>query len=168
MELLKLISTNEIIAQIVSFLIIFFLLRHFLWGRLLTVLDARKKKIASELNNIEETKSQLAGIKHDYEQRISSIDEEARRRIQEAVEQGRKLTEEMRKKAHESAQDIIDNARANIKYELSKAKEELKEQIIDLSLKAAENVIQEKLTEEDDRKIVEDFLARIDETENEG
>jgi len=165
MELLKLISANEIIAQIISFLILVFLLRLFAWKRILGLLDRRKEKIASDFNKIEETKLEIAGLKADYEKKLNTIDEAASKKIQEAMIEGRKITEEIRKKAHLEAQDIIENARDNIKHELAKAKEELKSNVIDLTIRAAESVIQEKLTEGDDRKLVEDFLNRIDEIE---
>ena len=41
-ELLKLLSGSEIVAQIISFLLLFFLLRAFAWKRFLAVLDARR------------------------------------------------------------------------------------------------------------------------------
>ncbi len=49
MELLKLLSTNEIVAQVLSFLILLFLLRKFAWKKILKILDERKEKIALEL-----------------------------------------------------------------------------------------------------------------------
>ena len=47
MELLKLLSTSEIVAQILGFLLLFFLLRAFAWKRLLALLDERKARISS-------------------------------------------------------------------------------------------------------------------------
>ena len=73
------------------------------------------------------------------------------------------ITDEVRKEAQLNAQLIINDARESIKYELSRAKEELKIKIVDLTIRATENVIQEKLTEEGDKKLVEQFLDKIDE-----
>lgn len=165
MELLKLLSASEIFAQVISFLLLLFLLRVFFWKKMLGLLDARKERIAAGIKKIEDSQREVAKLKSDYETKLDEIEITAKARIQEALEQGRKITEEVRKKAHEEAQDIIENSRANIKFELGKAKEELKEQIIDLTIKATESIIQEKLTEEDDKKLVGDFLDRIDEIE---
>lgn len=162
MDLLKLLNINEIIAQIVSFLLLLFLLRVFAWKRLLKFLDARKERIANEFKQIEDTKQELASLKSDFQAKLTSIDELAAQKIQEAVSEGRKVTDEMRKKAHEQAQDIIENAQQNIRYELGKAKEELKDKIIDLTISATENIIQEKFTEKDDKKIIQEFLDKID------
>jgi len=163
MEILKLISTNEIIAQAASFLLLLFLLRIFAWRKVLALLDARKERIASDLQKIEAAKQEVAKLKSDYDARLANIDEEAAAKIQQALDQGKELTDEIRKGAHLEAQRIIDTARANIKYELSQAKEDLKKQVIDLTITATENIIQEKLTEEDEERLAKGFLNKIDE-----
>jgi len=162
MELLKLLNSSEIVAQIISFLLLLSILRIFVWKKMLQLLDARKEKIASGLKRIEDTSLEVSKLKSAYELKLTLIEEEARAKIHRALEEGKKIREEVRKKAHEEAQDIIEDARTNIKYELSKAKEELKEQIVDLTIKGMENLIGEKMTGDDDRKIVEGFLEQID------
>jgi F0F1-type ATP synthase membrane subunit b/b' len=57
MELLKLLSGSEIVAQIISFLVLLFILRIFLWDKVLKVLDNRRERIASEFKQIEDTKN---------------------------------------------------------------------------------------------------------------
>ncbi|MFH1245457.1 MAG: F0F1 ATP synthase subunit B [Candidatus Omnitrophota bacterium] len=163
MELLRLLSTNELVAQIISFLLLLFLLRLFVWKKILGLLDARKEKIAAEFQRIEETQQEVKQLKAGYESKLALSEEEARKKTQETLAEAKKSAEQIKKKAHEEAQDIIDNAKQNIKCELAKAKEELKAEIIDLSLKAAQEVIQEKLSEEQDTKLVRDFLDKMDE-----
>lgn len=163
MELLKLLSANEIIAQVISFLILLFLLRKFAWKRILKILDERKEKIASEFKKIEDTQLEIGKLKNDYEAKLVGIEDAAKIRIQEAIEEGKKASEEIRRGANQDAQDIINSAKENIKHELFKAKEELKDRVIDLTIKATENVIQEKLTGEKDERLVRDFLDKVDE-----
>lgn len=162
MELLKLLSTSEIIAQVISFLVLFLLLRVFAWKRIIKLLDERKEKIALELKNIDQTKAELAAVKLGYEAKLEDISTLAKEKIEEAISDGKRITEEVRKKAYEDAQEIINKARQDIKYELFRAKEELKEKVVDLAIGAAENVIKEKLTEEGDKKLVREFLDSIE------
>jgi len=162
MELLSLLNAHEIVAQMISFLILLFVLRLVAWKRMLAFLDSRKERIAGQLSDAENAKLAAGKIKIDYELKLSKIDDEASRMIKQAADEGRQIQDDLKKSAHLEAQKIIDDARANIKYELSKAKEELKEKIIDLSIMAAESVIQEKLTEKQDRKLVKDFLDKVE------
>ncbi len=162
MELLKFLSANEIVAQIISFLLLFFLLRAFAWKRILKILDERKERIASELKNLEQAQEEALKLKADYQTKIATIQEETKKMTEQALLEGEKLKDELKKDAYIQSQKIIEEARKEIKYELVMAKEELKNKIIDLSIEAAENVIQDKLTEEEDRKIVRDFLDKVD------
>lgn len=163
MEFLKLLSTNEIVAQVLGFLILLFLLRIFAWKRLLKLLDDRKERIALEFKQIRDAKEEITKAKAEYEEKLLKIEELAKIKIQEAVQQGKEITDEVRIQAHQHAQEIINNARDNIKYELAKAKEELKEQIVDLTISATKNIIQEKLTSERDEGIIREFLDQVDE-----
>jgi F-type H+-transporting ATPase subunit b len=162
MELLKLLSASEIVAQIVNFLLLLFILRLFFWKRILKLLDERKARIASEFKNIEEAKKGVEDLRAEYDGKLNSIDTIAKTRIQEAVDESKIKAIDIIKKANLEAQKTIDSARVDIKYEIRKAKEQLKEEIVDLTISAVEGVIKEKLTEADDKKIVEEFLKDID------
>jgi F-type H+-transporting ATPase subunit b len=164
-ELLKMLSASEILAQILSFFLLLFLLRLFAWKKILALLDQRKEKISSQLGEIENTKLEIAKLKSDYESMISNITVLAQAKITEAVEQAKVVSAQMRKKAHEEAQDIITDARQQVKYEVTKVQEQLKEKIVDIALGAARTVIQEKLTGDGDRKIVEDFIQEVQKAE---
>ena len=165
MELLKMLSGSEILAQVLSFFLLLFLLRIFAWKKILGLLDQRKEKINSQLGEIENTKLEIARLKSDYELKISHIADEAQTKINQAVEQAKVVSVQMRKKAHEEAQDIIIDARAQVKYEVSKVQEQLKEKIVDIALGAASTLIQEKLTGDGDRKIVENFIREVQKAE---
>ncbi len=165
MELLKLLSTNEVVAQIIGFLILLTLLRIFAWRKILGFLDKRKEHIALTLKEIGESKADIEKIKSEYETRLAGIEQTAREKVHEALNESKVILEDTRKNAHIQAQEIIDSAKASVKYELAKAKDELKNEIIDLTIKATENLIEEKLTAEGDRKLVKEFLEGVDKLE---
>lgn len=153
---------QQILTQAVGFLILLGVLRLFFWKPILASLDQRKEKIASDLKHIEDLKLELAKLKAEYESKLSSIEEISRQKLKEAIDEGKRIADEMRAKAQEQAGQIIESGRENIAQELSKAKHELKSQIVDLAMRATESVILEKLTAEHDKKIVQDFLDKID------
>jgi F-type H+-transporting ATPase subunit b len=163
-ELLKTISTSELFAQALSFFLLLFLMRVFVWKRILGLLDQRKEKVRSEMEEIEEAKLAVSRMKEDYDAKLESINEQAAAKIKEAVEEGRRLSTQIRKQAHEEAQDIITDAREQVKHEVSQVQDKIKDKIVDIALGAARSVIQEKLTEDGDRRIVEDFIKEMERT----
>lgn len=162
MELLKLLSASQIAAQMISFFILLFILRVFLWKRFLAVLDQRRARIADELKGIEAGKALVEKQVQDYADKLSHIEETARVRMQEAAVEGRRMADAILDNAKVEAQKIIDGARLALSAEVANARQGLKKEIVDLAISAAEKVIQEKLTGEDDRKMVESFLKEMD------
>ena len=162
MELLKLLSANEIIAQVINFLLLLILLRVFFWKRVLKLLDERRDRISSQLENIENTKKEVEKLKDDYQKELSAIEGMKKLKIQEGIEGGRKEASEIKREALLNAQKIMDSAESDIKQEIAKAREALKDEIVNLTLKGVENVVGEKLTEEGDRKLVRDFLDNLE------
>lgn len=163
MEILQLLSKNEIVAQLVNFLILLAIMRVFFWKRILAFLEERRSRIESELKNIESARQEAEALKQEYGSKLRAIEEEAAARMSEAIDLGKDRAEEIKRRAHAEAQSIVDGARAAMRFEVVKAREEIKEEIIDLAIEATKTVIQERLTEEDDKKLIESFLQKIDE-----
>ena len=84
MELLKLLDGSQIVAQIISFLVLFFILRSLVWKRFLKVLDDRKERLATEFKGIEDAKSEAAKLKAYYEEHLDHIDQLAKAKLEEA------------------------------------------------------------------------------------
>lgn len=162
MELLKLLSASEIFAQVASFLILLILLRAFAWKRLLGLLDRRKERIAAEFSKISADKSELSRLKAEYQAGLRSIDETAKARLEEAALKAQEMQGLARKDAYIEAQKIIENAKTNIRYEIDKAKEELKNEIVDLVVKAAGKVIEEKISDADDLRLAKGFVEDLE------
>lgn len=162
MEIFKLLSTNEIVAQVITFLLFFFVLRALLWKRFLGILDQRKEKIVSEFQAAEKARQTAQELKNDYAQKLKTVEDAAKARFQEIMLEAQKMSEKIKKEAQIQAQRIIDDGHNLVSYEISQGKEKLKKEIIDLVLETTEHVIEEKLTFEEDRKIVENFIDHID------
>lgn len=162
MELLKLLSANELVAQIICFLFLLAILRIFLWKSFLSILDKRRAAISSEFKSIEEAKEAISRIETDYQKRISDIDIEAKSRLDRSAIEARKIADEIRAKAEDEGEKLLEKARASLKDEVIKAKEELKDSVVDLTIQIAEKMIQEKLSEKGDRKLVEDFINGVE------
>ncbi|MFH0764318.1 MAG: F0F1 ATP synthase subunit B [Candidatus Omnitrophota bacterium] len=162
MDLLKLLSANEIIAQAACFLLFLAILRVFLWNRFLKLLDARKERIASELKAIEDAKADVEKLKNNYDGRIAKIEEEAGEMMQAAIAEGKRDAQGIREKAQEDAEGLFEKTRESIKAEAAKAEEKLKNKIVDIAIEAAGKVLEERLSEDRDRKLVEEFIDKLE------
>ncbi len=162
MELLRLLSTNEIVAQVICFLALLAILRATFWKKALRALDARRARIAGEIALIEKQKASVETLRADYARHLERIDDEAREHASRAIAAARLQGDEIRRRAEKDAQRILENARESIKAELALAKEELKDRIVDLTIDVTEKIIQEKYSEADDKRLIGDFLKGIE------
>jgi F-type H+-transporting ATPase subunit b len=162
MEILKLITASEIVAQLICFLLLLALLRKFAWTPLLKLLDERKQNIAGALQHIEDKNKEAELLRVQYESHLLGIESEKRMALKEAAAEGKKLQDQMKKEAYIESQKILENARSMIQFELARAKEDLKVNMVDIAIKASERLIEEKLSEEMDQKLVQKFIDQLD------
>lgn len=165
MELLSLLSTSEIVANLIGFLILFAVLRRFAWKPLLDALDRRRERIAGELAEADKAKAEAETLRAAYEARLAAVDDEAQAKIRAALQEGRREADEIRRKAHLDAENIVVLARETVASQVAAAREKVRDDVVDLTIKTTEEVIEERLTEDEDRKMVDDFLKRIEELE---
>ena len=153
---------KEFAVQIFNFLVLFFLLRKFLWKKFLVILDERREKIAKEFKTIEDTKSEIVRLQNEYQEKLNQIEEISRQHLQKAVQDGQRIAQELSQQARTQAQRILNSAQEEIQFEIKKAKEELKVAVVDLTMRATEGMIREKLNPQTDKKLVEDLLKEME------
>lgn len=154
------VNTVLFLSQLLSFLVLFFVLQRFAWPVLLRTLDKRALTIQEGVENAAKARQELA----DAEQRIAGMMEEARREAQHTLEQAIKAGEHVRAEiehdARERARQIIDQAQERIQQEVAQARTELRQQVADLAIMAAEQVIGSSLDSATNRRLVEEFVAQ--------
>ena len=162
MEIFKLLNANLVVAQIICFFLVLWLLRRFLWGPALKMLDQRRDRIAAELKAVEDAKGHVATLKKDYETHLAKIDEEAQAKFKKIEREADDRARELKEQGRVEANQIIEDARQEIHFEVLRSREELKKDMVDMVVKVTEQMIQEKLTFEQDRKIIEGMLTEVD------
>ncbi len=151
-----------LIAQLVNYLLILFILRQFAYKPIMNMLATRKQKIAEALANAEKVKADADAQQKEFERKL----DEARRDAQSAQQSAQQAAEKERQRilaeAHEEAQKIKDAARGELDYERKQMVSELRQQVIDLSVLGAQRVIGANLDDKKSRQLVENFLTEMD------
>lgn len=161
MELIK-PATGLIFWMIISFGIVFFILRKAAWKPILNALRDREDSIEEALQAAEKAKMEMEQLKVDNEKIIADARHERDRLIKEAKEAKDKLLEEAKIQAAEETKKMLGNAREIIKNERDAALEEIKLKITDLSVNIAEKILQQKLKSEFSQKeLIDGYLQDI-------
>ena len=70
---MKLIDLSLLITHVIGFLIVFWLLRKFAWGRVLGFLERRRERIQGEFDEIERRQEEVARLRSEYEEHLRKI-----------------------------------------------------------------------------------------------
>jgi F-type H+-transporting ATPase subunit b len=146
----------------VVFAILFVVLRKFAWPGILKAVEEREQKITAQLAEAErlntDAKAALAAGQ--------KLQADARSSAQSLLADARAAVEKERASAVDkikAEQDaLVDRARRDISAEKDKAIAELRREAVDLALSAAAKVIGQRLDSEADKKIVLDYLAKVE------
>ena len=153
---------QQALTHAVGFLITVWILKRFAWGPLLALLEERRNKIADEFKNIDEEKVKTAQLTADYEARLKEIDAERRARLVEGVNEGKKIAEEIKSAARDEAKEISIKAKADLVRDVAKAKVQLKDDMVAMTVTAAERIINEKLDDAKHRELIGGFIDNVE------
>jgi F-type H+-transporting ATPase subunit b len=147
-----------LVVFIVNFIVLFVLLRLFLYKPVLKMLDERAKRTKDAMELAEVTKKEFEQAKVEVQKQIEKGRQEAQAIIAQATQVGERLKEESRQEAAKQAQAIVDRTRSELEAERGKIVDGLRREFADIAISAAEKVIKETLDKEKHRKLIEETL----------
>lgn len=152
----------DIVTVILCFFLVFWVLRRYAYGPILSAIDERRDAIDADLKRAEDVRVQSEKDQEAISARLRGIEEESRQKMLELLNEGKRAADEIRVKGHADADALLEKAKQNIQYETQKAREELKAEIINMTILASEHLIKERLDDEKQRGLIGDFLNRIE------
>jgi F-type H+-transporting ATPase subunit b len=157
----NLIDIKLVITQILGFVILVWILGRFAWGPIVAGLEARRQKIAGEFAEAERRKQEADQLRARFDAELRGIEALKRANIQEGIAEGQRVAAEIRAHANDEAQARLHRAEDEVAREREKAKELLKEQVVSLSIRTAEKILQSKLDDPAQRKLAAAFIDEV-------
>lgn len=154
-----------LLAQIVNFVILFLVLKKFLYKPLINLMNKRREKIIEGLEKAKKGEEEFQKIQEMRERELAKIQKEAEVLIQKAKEIGDKKQQEILKEAEDKTKKIIDEAKGRIEIEKDKMLKEVRSDIANLVVNATEKVLREKLDEAKEKKLINEALDKLREHE---
>ena len=124
-------------------------------------LNDRIKGIREQLSELEEKKEAAEKKLAEYNEKFLKLDKEAEQIVAEYIKQGNEAKQRILKEAESQALKLEEQAKKNIANEFKKAKAKLHEEILEQALVKAEDIIQNKITGEDQDRLVDEYLEKV-------
>ncbi len=155
------INAGFLIAQIINFTVIFLVLRHFLWKRMVDMLDSRGQKIQKGL----EDAAVAANARKNAEAEAERIVAAAKADISKQIEEGRARGEDVRKQVEAEARTEADRIRNEARTAAAAERDQqlaaLRGQVAAISIAAAQRLIGANLDEKRQQALLNDFFAKV-------
>ena len=160
MKTLEFISIDAwtIIFQICNLLILFMLVKKFLWKRVMAVLDKRQEEIDGIYSAADKAKEDADQMKQEYTQRMSNAREEADRLVRNAVDTAQTRGDAIVEEARTEATHMKQKAESEIEQEKRKAYSELMGEISGMAADIAGRMVEREINPDDHRELVEEFI----------
>jgi F-type H+-transporting ATPase subunit b len=139
-------SLGLIFWTLLAFLIVFFLLRKFAWGPILSSLGEREKGIAESLETAQRVKAEMAQMKSENEELMARAREERSQMLKEARETRDKIVNEAKEQAKIEANKVIAEAQQAINAQKMAALTDVKNQVGKLVIEVTEKVLRKELS----------------------
>lgn len=157
------INLTTIIATWLNLLILFLVLRHFLFDKVNKVMEDRKNEVAETYKKAGEAEEHAKQLEKEYEQRISGAKEESAQIIQAATRKAQQRSDEIIADAKVEAKGITEQARNEIEREKKIAVNKIKDDITDIAFQAAQAVIEKDLSSADNERLIGQFIDNVGE-----
>ena len=148
---------------LLNFLALFFVLKHFLVGPVIKIIQDRQKEIDDMYNAADNAEKQAKAMEAEYQQKLAVASETGERIVKEVVARGQAREEEILRQANAEASAIMDKAVADIAMEKKKAINDAKDEISGIAIAIAEKVVARELTSDDQHKLVDSFIDELGE-----
>jgi F-type H+-transporting ATPase subunit b len=148
-----------IVETVINVLILFILLRIFLFKPINKMKADRTRTIQDNLDSAEKAKAEAEELRQQYEESISEAKEKANQIIMKAHENAESERSAIIKKSQEEAEKIVADADKTIENERKRVLRQAQSEIADLAIEAASKIIGENVDDEKNRKLVDKFLS---------
>lgn len=152
------IDYKILIAQMVNFAIVLFVLYKFAYKPLLKVMTDRTEKIEKGIKNAEEANKKLQETEKKEKEVLGNARKEAQAIIESAEKTAAKNKEELLNEAKKKSEEIVANTQKQLEEEKKKMMSEIKSEIADLVVAATGKVIDEKMDSGKDKEIINKAL----------
>src|SRR5205809_3760432 len=148
-------------SQVISFIIVAYLLKRFAYKPILGVLEQRRQQIAQAHLNAEQIKQQLAEAEQRHAEILAKANAQAQKMIDDARDSAAHVAERKQQEAIAAAEQIVAKAREASAIEHERVMTELKRELGRLVVDTTAKVTGKVLTSDDQRRLQEEASRQI-------
>ncbi|MCB1193150.1 MAG: F0F1 ATP synthase subunit B [Leptospiraceae bacterium] len=162
-EGLDLLSVNPglLFWTLVTFLIVVIILKMFAWNPIIHALDERADKIHGDIDRADKLRKEAEEALESYREKIANANKEGNAILEEAKNDANNLRNKMLEETQQEIRTLKEQSLRDIELSKQKAVQEIQEQVIELSVSIAGQILEKKLKTEDHVAFVNNEIEKL-------
>ena len=150
----------NLLYTVVNVLILFLLLRKFLYKPVMGIIAQRQKQVDDALNAAETSNKEAAAAMNAAQDKLRNVDTEAAARREAYEQQAETAKQQLLAEAQKQADAIVAEGKAAAEAERQHKLREADAQTTALARAMCEKLLSRNLTEQDDSRLLDDLLEK--------
>ena len=155
------LQIGTMLVQLLTFLVLFLILRKFAFGPLMKVMNDRAQHIENQITTAEKSREEVERLAEEHRSAIQNAKKEASEMLENARRSGEKQAADILAAAESEARRIREEATAEINREKEQAIAELREQVGALSVLLAGKIISKELSADAHKALFEEAVKEM-------
>jgi len=150
-----------LVAQIVNFLILFYLLKRFAFKPIITILEKRRREIELGLKNAEEGKQALEKALEEEKKILQKAQTEAQKIINDSKNQADRMSEDIKMQTKMQVENMLQDARTQREREEKEMEKRIALSAARLAVDMVQEAIEGVFTENEQKEALQRFTKNL-------
>ncbi len=147
-----------------NLLLLYFIMKKYLFKPIKKMIDERQKEIDDLYADANQSKSDAAELKTQYETRLAEANEEKEEILRSAHRKAQLREEEILREAQEKAAQTLKRADQQIELEKKRAMNEIKDDVSGMAIEIASAVLARDIKQKEHRDLIDSFIENLGES----
>ena len=156
------VTPGLMIWTVICFLIALFVLKRYAFGPIQQMIDERRDRIRQSLAEADNARAEARRLLEEHKKLIGQARSESEEILADARSTADAMARRMKEETEADRQRRLEDTRRQIDAETRRALEQIRSEVADLSLIAAEKVARKALTSDDQRRLIEEAVGELD------
>ena len=153
---------GDTLVVLISIILLLFLVKYFAWDKIEAMLEARRQKISKDLEEAEKKRKAAEEIQANATEIIHNAEVKGQEILNTTREAASKMQDEMIKEGR----DVVSRMKLDGQREVDSMKQralaQMQDQIVDLSVQLASQILNKELTEQTHQDVIESFIEGLE------
>ncbi len=155
-------DVRDLLIQLCATILLFVVVRFFLWKPITDILEKRRKAIDAALASAKESSLAAKQLENELSNQLSSAKEQIRQLLLQAEKDGNAKREQIIAEAKMEAQRRMENLEAELELEKNKMENQIRSEIVEIAFAAAEKIVAKEIDQKQYLDVVDEILKGAD------